>query len=281
MDPPEDGKTLTAVFRPTHPVEWRSTEGEVAWISGLGWIVAKERQLCWAWGKAASTHRMWVARHPGDTQLSSQTQVYHIEHHVESAWAPYVYRHVLISLFLSQNITFVKLQGVKIIRNNANFHTKKKTLLIKKDKQLLLLHLLRMAAAVISIWVQVYGERTFCFSGVTLLRSTCLRPYITWGEPLCFVKSIAPYVFCPKIKWPEHQMNGQTLSLLHAGWWELLSKKFIWNLPWYWWVGFLCDGGVKLCFSNFFMFWAVVLRRSVSLHALDPSMLHTGWGIIF
>lgn len=168
MDPPEDGKTLTAVFRPTHPVEWRSTEGEVAWISGLGWIVAKERQLCWAWGKAASTHWMWVARHPGDTQLSSQTQVYHIEHHVESAWAPYVYRHVLIiSLFLSQNITFVKLQGVKIIRNNANFHTKKKTLLIKKDKQLLLLHLLRMAAAVISIWVQVYGERTFCFSGVS------------------------------------------------------------------------------------------------------------------
>ena len=25
----------------------------------------------------------------------------------------------------------------------------------------------------------------------------------------------------------------------------------------------------------FSMFWAVVLRRSVSLHALDPSMLHT------
>lgn len=77
---------------------------------------------------------MWVVRHPGDTQLSSQTQMYHIEHHIESAWAPYVYRHVLISLFLSQNITFVKLQGVIIIRNNADFHTKKENLLIKKDK---------------------------------------------------------------------------------------------------------------------------------------------------
>ena len=142
---------------------------------------------------------MWVARHPGDTQLSSQTQVYHIGHHVESAWAPYVYRHVLISLFLSQNTTFVKLQGVIIIRNNANFHTKKKkTYLSKRISSYCYtcwssscscycitwissaeLHLLRMAAAVISIWVQVYGERTFCFSGVTLLRSTCLRPYIT------------------------------------------------------------------------------------------------------
>lgn len=51
--------------------------------------------------------------------------------------------------------------------------------------------------------------------------------------------------------------------------------RTFWNLPWYWRVGFLCDCGGKLCFSNFFMFWAVVLRRPVSLHALDPSMLHT------
>lgn len=39
-------------------------------------------------------------------------------------WAPYVYRHVL-SLFLPQNVPFVKLHEVIIIRNNADFHTKK------------------------------------------------------------------------------------------------------------------------------------------------------------